>query len=111
MSSKEADIAALQLPRRSQTSRLILRQSPDSKTSSVNVPSRKAQRQRESMDDPSLKEIRDELERLMQEQIESLRVEAFGGLSEDEMQRQRARLKSIREVSADFLAALKRAAG
>ena len=60
------------------------------------------------MDGRSLKEIRDELERLMREQIESLKAEAFGGLSEDELRRQRERLKRIRELSADWLTALKR---
>jgi hypothetical protein len=44
----------------------------------------------------------------MAEQTESLRREAFGGLTAAERQEQEERLKSIREVSADFLAALER---
>jgi hypothetical protein len=60
------------------------------------------------MDGRSLEEIRGELQRLMLEQIESLKAEAFGGLSEDELRRQKERLKRIRELSADWLAALKR---
>ncbi len=57
----------------------------------------------------SLEEIRDELERLMMEQIESLRGQTFGGLSQEELRKQDERLKRIREVSADFLSALKNA--
>ncbi len=60
------------------------------------------------MDERSVKEIREELERLMEQQIESLKVQAFGGLSQEELRQQDERLKRIREVSADFLAALKR---
>jgi hypothetical protein len=63
------------------------------------------------MDGRSVEEIRRELERLMREQLESLEVQTFGGLSEEELQQQKARLKRIREVSADFLAALRRTAG
>lgn len=55
----------------------------------------------------SVKELRDELNRLMREQVESLQKETFGGLSEVELQQQEERLKRIREVSADFLAALR----
>ncbi len=57
----------------------------------------------------SLEEIRDELERLMMEQIESLKGQTFGGLSQEELRKQDERLKRIREVSADFLSALKNA--
>jgi hypothetical protein len=55
----------------------------------------------------SLEEIRDELERLMLEQVESLKAQTFGGLSQEELRKQDKRLKRIREVSADFLSALK----
>jgi hypothetical protein len=55
----------------------------------------------------SLEEIRDELERLMLEQVESLKAQTFGGLSQEELRKQDDRLKRIREVSADFLSALK----
>jgi hypothetical protein len=54
-----------------------------------------------------LKEIRDELERLMLAQIASLKAQTFGGLSEQQLREQDERLKRIREVSADVLAALK----
>jgi hypothetical protein len=55
----------------------------------------------------TLKEIRDELQQLMLEQLESLKTQTFGGLSEEELRAQDERLKRIREVSADFLSALK----
>ena len=55
----------------------------------------------------SLKEIRDELERLMLQQLESLRAQTFGGLSEEELRKQDDRLNRIRELSADYLSALK----
>ena len=58
----------------------------------------------------SLEEIRDELERLMLEQVESLKAQTFGGLSQEELRKQDDRLKRIREVSAAFLAALRRSA-
>lgn len=56
----------------------------------------------------SVEELRRGLDRLMREQIESMRKETFGGLGEEELQQQKDRLKRIREVSADFLTALKR---
>jgi hypothetical protein len=59
------------------------------------------------MEGRSLSEIRDELERLMREQIESLRRQTFGGLTEAELRKEDERLNRIREVSADFLSALK----
>lgn len=63
------------------------------------------------MDRRSLTELRDELTHLMQEHIASFKDETFGGLSEDQLCEQEERLKRIREVSADFLAALKRIDG
>jgi hypothetical protein len=63
------------------------------------------------MDSRSVEELRNELERLMGEQIESLRAQTFGGLKEEQFREQAERLKRIREVSADFLAALKRTGG
>jgi hypothetical protein len=63
------------------------------------------------MDNRSVEELRNELERLMGEQIESLEAQTFGGLNEEQLREQAERLKRIREVSADFLAALKRTAG
>jgi hypothetical protein len=63
------------------------------------------------MDRRSVEKLRNELERLMGEQIESLRAQTFGGLNEEQFREQAERLKRIREVSADFLAALKRTGG
>ena len=59
------------------------------------------------MEDRSLEEILDELQRLMQEQVESLKAQTFGGLSEEELRQVDERLNRIRELSADYLAALK----
>jgi hypothetical protein len=56
----------------------------------------------------SIQELREELSRLMEDQIASLKRERFGGLSPDEIRQREERLKQIREVSADYLAALKR---
>jgi len=44
----------------------------------------------------------------MREEIECLKKQTFGGLMEDELRVQEERLKRIREVSADFIAALQR---
>ncbi len=60
------------------------------------------------MDGPGIKEIRDELERLMREQLESLQEQTFLGISEEDLQKEKERLKRIRELSAEFLKALKR---
>jgi hypothetical protein len=57
-----------------------------------------------------LQEVRDELQRLMLEQTESLKAQTFGGLSAEEMRKQEERLKQIREVSAELMSALKRVA-
>lgn len=54
-----------------------------------------------------IRDLREELRKLMAEQLESLRAQTFGGIDEEEMRNQDARLKRIREVSADFLSALK----
>ena len=56
----------------------------------------------------NIEKLREELKRLMEQQIESLTVQAFGGLSQEQLREHDERLKRIREVSADFLAALKR---
>ena len=56
----------------------------------------------------SVEKLRDELTRLMQEHIESMRQRTFLGITPDELLRERQRLQRIREVSADFLEALKR---
>jgi hypothetical protein len=52
--------------------------------------------------------MRDELKRLTLEHIESLKTETFLGTSEKTLLEREERLKRIREVSADFLAALKK---
>lgn len=55
-----------------------------------------------------MEELREELRKLMLEQIESLKTQTYCGLGEDELRKQDERLKRIREVSADFLALLKK---
>jgi hypothetical protein len=61
------------------------------------------------MGERSLEELRDELNRLMQAHIESVKNETFTGrLNEEELRQQEDRLKRIREVSAVYLAALKK---
>jgi hypothetical protein len=60
------------------------------------------------MQGQSAEEIRDELNRLLAEEMESLKRQTFGGLTPDEFRDQEVRLKRIRELSADYLAALKR---
>ena len=54
-----------------------------------------------------LQQLRDELQRLMLEQVESLKTQTFGGLSAEDMRQQDERLKQIREVSAELMSALK----
>ena len=54
-----------------------------------------------------LEEVREEFSKLMLEQVESLRAQTFGVLSEEEGRLQDDRLKRIRTLSADFLMMLK----
>jgi hypothetical protein len=56
----------------------------------------------------SIEELREELNRLMLEQIESLKKQTFVVLTQEELRQQEELLKRIREVSADLIAALKR---
>jgi hypothetical protein len=56
----------------------------------------------------SIEELRSELDRLMQEHVQSLKKRTFGGLGAEELRRDEQLLKRIREVSADYLAALER---
>jgi hypothetical protein len=63
------------------------------------------------MEGRTLKEMRDELRRLMLEQVESLKAQTYGGLNEQGLREEDERLKRIREVSADYLAALKDGSG
>ena len=60
------------------------------------------------MESRTIKEMRKELDRLMLEQIQSMKQQTFGGLSAEEIRQQEERLNRIRELSADYLAALKR---
>ena len=56
-----------------------------------------------------IEDLRGELSRLMREHIDGLDVEVYmGRLTEEEYRSQAERLKRIRELSADYLAALKR---
>ena len=52
-------------------------------------------------------ELRDELTRLMNEQIESLKNRTYTGINVQELDDEEKRLKRIREVSAEYLAFLK----
>ena len=61
-----------------------------------------------SSDGRSMEDLRDELKRLILEHLESLKTETFGGLNAEQLQQQEEQLNRIREVAADFLAALKR---
>ena len=60
------------------------------------------------MDVPTVEQLRDELTRLMQEHIESMQKRTFLGIGPEDMDLEKQRLQRIREVSADFLEALKR---
>jgi hypothetical protein len=61
-----------------------------------------------TMNETGLEELRRELGRLMQEHIESMQKQTFLGITQDELRQERERMQRIREVSADFLEALKR---
>jgi hypothetical protein len=56
----------------------------------------------------TIEELRDELNRLMMAQIESLKKQTFEGADEEGLRQHQERLKRIREVSADFILAMKR---
>jgi hypothetical protein len=60
------------------------------------------------MDGPNVEELRDELERLMREHIDSMAKQTFLGISPEDVRQEKERMQRIREVSADFLEALKR---
>ena len=53
-------------------------------------------------------QLREELKRLMAEQIESFDKQKFVGLDQEELRQQDKRIKQIREVSADLLAVLEK---
>ena len=60
------------------------------------------------MDGSKLEQLRDKLERLMQEHIESMKRQTFLGISPQELHQEKERMQRIREVSADYLEALKK---
>ena len=60
------------------------------------------------MRSPNVEELRDELERLMREHIDSMAKQTFLGISPEDLRQEKERMQRIREVSADFLEALKR---
>ena len=60
------------------------------------------------MDSPNVEELRDELERLMRDHIDSMAKQTFLGISPEDLRQEKERMQRIREVSADFLEALKR---
>ena len=60
------------------------------------------------MRSPNVEELRDELERLMREHIDSMAKQTFLGISPEELRQEKERMQRIREVSADFLEALRR---
>jgi len=59
------------------------------------------------MDDRPVDQLRDELRRLMREQMESLEAQTYGFVSSEELVKQEERLKRIRELFADWLELLK----
>jgi len=56
----------------------------------------------------SIEKLRDELTGLMREHIETMKNRTFLGITPDELKLEKQRLQRIREVSADFLQALKK---
>ncbi|MFZ0201621.1 MAG: hypothetical protein WB523_22225 [Candidatus Sulfotelmatobacter sp.] len=60
------------------------------------------------MNGPSVEKLRDELERLMREHIESMKKQTFLGITPDDLVQEKERMQRIREVSAEYLEALKR---
>jgi len=60
------------------------------------------------MDGPNVEELRDELERLMRDHIDNMAKQTFLGISPEDLRQEKERMQRIREVSADFLEALKR---
>ena len=57
---------------------------------------------------PASKNLRDELLRLFRENLQRLETQVFVGITSDELRQHKERMERIREVSADFLEALKR---
>jgi hypothetical protein len=63
------------------------------------------------MADRGLERLKTELQRLMLEEVQSLKAATFGGVDEEELRTQRYRLQRIREISADLLVLLKLESG
>ena len=63
------------------------------------------------MGGPSIEKLRDELTGLMRERIETMKNRTFLGITPEELKLEKQRLQRIREVSADFLQALKKISG
>jgi hypothetical protein len=59
------------------------------------------------MTSPRVRQLSEELDRLMTDQVASLKKQVFGGLDKKELEQQEERLKRIREVSADLIAAIR----
>ena len=60
------------------------------------------------MTEPDMDRLQQELDRLMQEHIESLQRQAFVTPSEEQLREADERLKRIREISAEYVALLTR---
>lgn len=60
------------------------------------------------MTEPDMERLQQELDRLMQEHIESLQRQAFVTPSEEQLREADERLKRIREISAEYVALLTR---
>jgi len=56
----------------------------------------------------SIEKLRDELTDLMREHIETMKNRTFLGITPEDLKLEKQRLQRIREVSADFLQALKK---
>jgi len=56
----------------------------------------------------SIDDLRQEMSRLMQEHIDSLKEQAFVAPKQEQIEKDRKRLERIREVSADYIAEMGR---
>lgn len=63
------------------------------------------------MDRARLAKLRDELEGLMRGHMESMAKQTFLGITPELIREEKERLQRIRELSADFLEALKEESG
>lgn len=60
------------------------------------------------MSAPSIDKLRDELTRLMRQHIETMKNRTFLGITPEELSHEKEQLQRIREVSAEFLEALRK---